>query len=244
MCRMLGVVFQVDFPFFALNDLRELSEKGEIPGDAERGHRDGWGIVSFQNRSPLYVGRSERPAFMDPSYDSALEGIRKLETPNILIAHARAASQGGAKLANTHPFIAGPIVLGHNGTLYDFEPKTSAKSKGETDSEKLALLLADRMDEKRDLGSALKSLIREDIASHDFSAAILLVSDGTRLYGYRDFAKEDKANYYNLKVAKSKSFVAMFQETITGYEGDVSQVKKGELVSIDLDLALIREILL
>jgi len=244
MCRMVGVVFTGGFPTGTLNDLRHVAEVGQVPDEKEPGHRDGWGMVSFRSGSPRYIGRSPRPIHLDPSFDSALEDVARLESPNILIAHARAASTGGASIPNTHPFVVNDIVLGHNGTIKDFLPQTKRTPKGETDSERLALLLGDRMDEMGALKTALKSVILEDIASKEFSAAVLLASDGQRLYGYRDFAREDRADYYDLRIAKCNGYVALFQESFVGYCGRVSRVKKGEFVSVDLDLTVKREMLL
>jgi predicted glutamine amidotransferase len=243
MCRMVGVVFKDRFPLGTLIDLRHVAEVGEIPGDKEVGHRDGWGIVSFRNGSPRYIGRSPRPAFLDPSFDSALEDIQELDSPNILISHARAASAGGASLPNTHPFVVDGIVLGHNGTIEAFNPQTKLRPKGDTDSERLLLVLAEKMEEVGDLRSALKSLIVDDILQHKFSAAILLVSDGKTLFGYRDYSDSRKASYYDLRIAKCQDYVALFQETYLGYDARVSRVKKGELVSVDLDLKLKREMI-
>jgi predicted glutamine amidotransferase len=243
MCRMVGVVFRDRFPLGTLTDLRHVSEIGKIPGEKEPGHKDGWGIVSFRNGSPRYIGRSTRPAFIDPSFDSALEDMPELISPNILIAHVRAASAGGATLPNTHPFVVGGIVLAHNGTIKSFNPVTKLKPKGETDSERLLLVLTDRLEETGDLRSALKSLIRDDIRKHKSSAAILLVSDGKTLYGYRDYSDARKASYYDLRIAKCEDHVTLFQETYLGYNARTVRVKKGELVSVGLDLKVKREML-
>lgn len=241
MCRMVGVVFKNEFPRGTLMDLRHLSEVGKMPEEDQLGHRDGWGIVSFRSGTPRYIGRSPRPAFLDPSFDSALEDIPELVGPNILIAHVRAASEGAASLPNTHPFVVDGIVLGHNGTIENFHPETTRKPKGETDSERLALLIADRYDEKGDLGMALKSVILGELSEHKFSSDVMLASNGKTLYGYRDFARQDRARYYSLRMCQCKDYVALFQQTHLGYEGKLSNVKKGELVSVSLDLKVKRE---
>lgn len=241
MCRMVGVVFRNEFPMGTLTDLRHVSEVGKIPEVEQLGHRDGWGIVSFRNGTSRYIGRSTRPAFIDPSFDSALEDIPELAGPNILIAHVRASSKGAATLPNTHPFVVDGIVLGHNGTIEDFHPGTTRKPKGETDSERLALLVADRYDEEGDLGMALKSVILGELSEHEFSSAVMLASDGETLYGYRDYARKDRARYYALRMCQCKDYVALFQQTRIGYKGKLSSVKKGELVSISLDLMVRRE---
>lgn len=241
MCRMLGAVFRREFPLEMLADLRNLSEVGKIPGYEELGHRDGWGIVSFRDGNPRYIGRSPRPAFLDPSFDSAVADIPKIVAPNILIAHVRAASKGTATLPNTHPFVIGQMVLGHNGTIEDFFPETRRKPKGETDSERLALLVADRFEEKGDLREAMKSVISAELSEHEFSSAIMLASDGKRLVGYRDFSKKDMADYYDLRICKRSGSVALYQQSTYEYEGTLSRIKKGELVTVGLDLKVERE---
>ena len=244
MCRMMGVVFKGEFPMGSLTDLRRVSETGKIPDEPQPGHRDGWGIVSFRSGSPYYVGRSARWAFQDPSFDSAMNDVRKLSAPNILIAHTRALSQGVASIPNTHPFIMGGLVLGHNGTLSDFNPTTRHKPKGETDSELLMALLADRFDEKKNLRSAVRSLIKEDVADHEFSALILLISDGKKLYGYRDYGPGRSADYYDLRIARCGDCVVLFQESKLTYECELPGFRKGELAIVDLDLNVEREMLL
>lgn len=240
MCRMVGVVFHGEFPAGTLNDLRHIAEIGAIPEDSERGHRDGWGIVSFVNGSPRYLGRSPRPMHLDPSFDSAMQDVERLRAPNILIAHARAASKGGAKMENTHPFVVDGIVVGHNGTVQNLEPPKGRVPKGESDSEILAMLLAERYSESKDLEHSIKSLVSEDMRGKDFSAAILLVSDGKTLYGYRDYKSDDRASYYDLRIARCRNHVVLYQETFMGYSGDLVQVAKGELVGISLDLSVKR----
>jgi predicted glutamine amidotransferase len=178
---------------------------------------------------------------MDPSFDSAFADVHKMSPPNILIAHARAASKGGAKMENTHPFVVDGIALGHNGTVYDVVPPKDMKPKGGTDSEVLAMMVAERFDEKRDLKSALRSVILEDIVTRRFTAAVLLVSDGRILCGYRDFTDEAKRDYYALKISRCSDYVVLFQETHMGYSGDIAEVDKGEMVSVSLDLSVTRE---
>lgn len=242
MCRVLGVVFTKEFPLGTLNDLRHVSEVGIVPGEPERGHNDGWGIVSFASGSPRYIGRSPRPMRMDPSFDAAITDVRKLDSPNILIAHARAASKGGPKMENTHPFIVGEIVLAHNGTVQDLRPPLGAIPKGESDSEILALLVSDRLRALTDLRAAIKSVIVEEILHRSFSAAVMLVSNGKTLYGYRDYGDPSKSDYYDLKIARCDDYVAIYQETLMEYPGDITQVQMGELVSVSEDLTVEREL--
>ncbi len=243
MCRMTGVVFRSSFPTEALMALKQMAETGRIPDEEPRGHRDGWGMASFVNGSPKLVGRSIRPAHLDPSFDSAMADAMKLAAPNVLIAHVRAASRGGVAMENTHPFIADGIVLAHNGTFKDFDPKTRSNPKGQTDSERLLMLLMDRCEDGRDLHAALKSVITEDLRSVETRGAVLLVSDGSKLYGYRKVNDPKREWYYKLHVAEAADAVMLYQEVPEGcaLSGRVSEVGDGELVSVSLDLKVVRE---
>ena len=245
MCRMVGMVFRDRVDANALRDLQHVAEVGTVPeqGDELPGHRDGWGIVSFRGGSPRYEGRSERPMHMDPSFDSALSSLSSVAGPNMLVAHARRGSEGSRSLANTHPFISDGLVFAHNGTVKKFHPETSRMPKGETDSERLFMRLMDRYDEMRDLRSAMRSLVREDVAGHEYTAAIILVSDGRTLYGYRGYSNEADAWYYGLKVSRCPGAVTVFQETVQGYSGDVRELRNGELVGVTLGMEASYEML-
>jgi len=246
MCRMVGVVFQDEFPIQTLRDLQHIAEVGRVPNEEKVGHKDGWGIASFMGGSPRLIGKSIRPIHMDPSFDSAILSIQSIFAPNVLVAHARAASRGTVSMENTHPFMTEDLVFAHNGTIHDFNPVTKRKPKGQTDSERLLMLLADRKDELGSLESALKTVITKDLRSYTFSATVLLVSDGKMLFGYREYTKPENEWYYKLKLAKFESSLVLFQEVVdeSGCGGEASELKNGELVSIDLDLRVRREMLL
>ena len=77
------------------------------------------------------------------------------------------------------------------------------------------------------------------MVDREFTGAVLLVSDGKTLCGYRDYS--ENGSYYDLRVAAGKESVVLFQETANGIDGSISQVKRGELVSIGLDLEIERE---
>ncbi len=66
-----------------------------------RQHKDGWGYTLLSD-GKLEHYRSSSPIFRD---ESGVEGlIEKLGGFSVLMAHARAASQGGRDLLNTQPF--------------------------------------------------------------------------------------------------------------------------------------------
>lgn len=236
MCRLLGVVFRGKFPAEALSELKILSEIGRVPGEERRGHRDGWGVAAFRDGKPYYLGRSTRPAFSDREYNAVVDLAESIPSPNILIAHVRAASLGGVSLENTHPFIVNGLVFAHNGTVTGLPVDPGGRAKGDTDSERLALLVADRVREKGSLTSAVKSVVKEEVDTRSFTAAVILASDGRTLVGYRDFSAPDRSKYYALKVARCGHSVVLYQEIAVGCTGEHSSVGKRELVTVTADL--------
>jgi predicted glutamine amidotransferase len=246
MCRMVGVVFRGPFPYASLDDLRHMAEVGKVPdqGDEEDGHRDGWGMVSFRRASPFYLGRSARPIHIDPSFDQAAKVISTLEAPNILICHARRGTEGATNIQNTHPFVTGNVVFAHNGSVKGYHPRTTYAPRGDSDSARVFSVFVDRYSETRDVRDALKMMLDDSLHKHAFTGLIFLISDGTRLYGYREYGPGRDAEYYNLKMARSGDKVVLFQQSGIEYPEGVEQIRSGELVTIGLDLSVSRESLL
>ena len=243
MCRMVGVVFRSRFPRESLQALRTVAGTGRIPEETELGHRDGWGIVAYEAGSPTQIGKSERPAHVDPSFDSAMDDADSLSPPSILIAHVRAASAGSVSLRNTHPFISDSLVLAHNGTVRGHIPAGSRTPKGETDSEKLFMLVADRYERTHDLRESVAGVVKEDLKGTTYNGMVLLVSDGSRLVGFRKVNHQDWEWYYKLRLAERLTDVMLYQEVPEGCaaDGRVSEVGDGELVTVGLDLRVARE---
>lgn len=115
---------------------------GDRVGDT---HRDGWGIGWYAQGGP-YVVRGVAPAGDDPKF---AEAARTIRSP-IVLAHVRDASVGVVREENCHPFVYGPWLFCHNGTIESFDrlrpsferetaPELAAARRGDTDSEHLFL---------------------------------------------------------------------------------------------------------
>lgn len=78
-------------------------------------HRDGWGIGYYENGQPRRI-RSEKPAGEDALYRKAASSVAS----DVILAHVRQASAGCVALRNVHPFVHGPWLFAHNGTLHGF----------------------------------------------------------------------------------------------------------------------------
>jgi predicted glutamine amidotransferase len=139
MCRLFGLRAQNPTDVH-----RALAgEKNSLKTQSNE-HKDGWGIAIHDNGG-WAVSHGLQPAHADPGF---AEVCSKAVAPAI-VAHIRLASIGGVHHRNAHPFVHGPWVFAHNGTVHRFvehqgqiesliDPELRASIKGETDSERRA----------------------------------------------------------------------------------------------------------
>lgn len=114
-------------------------------------NKDGWGISYFED-DEIRLIKEPSPAADSPWVRFIAE--RNLES-RIVIAHVRWASQGAAKLENTHPFereMAGRRhVFAHNGNFAEVQAALAFESihfrpVGDTDSEHAFCVLLQRLE--------------------------------------------------------------------------------------------------
>jgi hypothetical protein len=88
--------------------------------------------------------------------------------------------------------------------------------------------------------------VKEDLKGNTYRGMILLVSDGSKLVGFRKVNQQDWEWYYKLRLAVRADEVMFFQEVPEGcvVDGHVSEVGDGELVSVDTGLDVQRMTLL
>lgn len=158
---------------------------------------DGFGIAWYGERPEPGRYRDILPAWSDCNLKSI---ARQIRSP-LFLAHVRAATGGGTRRDNCHPFVHGAWSFMHNGQIADFEhlrrPMESmldndlyAARTGATDSE-LLFLLAMQFGLERDPLAAMAEtigLVERLAAQLDrkvlvrFTAAF---SDGRTLYAVR-----------------------------------------------------------
>jgi len=117
-------------------------------------HPHGWGI-GWYDTSGVQVRRGVMPAHADDAFVAAAREARS----EIVVAHVRDASVGSVVEENTHPFVYGPWLFAHNGTVARFRkvarvraaieeeihPVFRAAITGETDSERCFFLFMTRL---------------------------------------------------------------------------------------------------
>ncbi|MBR1836879.1 MAG: class II glutamine amidotransferase [Kiritimatiellae bacterium] len=189
MCELFG--YTAPRPVRANHWLREFySHSGD--------HPDGWGLATFHDGIPSIEKEPVR-ASLSPYLASRL--TEPVEAANLL-AHIRKATVGANDRVNCHPFVGrdnrGRVwTLEHNGTIFrgDVLGPYFAVQEGRTDSERLLLLLLDRIGARQDaLGRALGAEERfaefavfvRDLAPGN--KLNLLVFDGETLYAHTNCA--------------------------------------------------------
>lgn len=240
MCRLLAIVG--DFPDTRelLFRFRELAAIGKVGGRSKPGHRDGWGIICYQDGLPKYLGRSSADAAMEKYYATACDLLSRVKQPGVIMGHLRKTSFGDRSIENTQPFLDGKWSFAHNGTIWS--PKYR-RSNGRSDS----LVFFQRLLKAIQVGSRdvpLEDMIvdtvrkarREIVSNPDrmgraYSSLTFIMSDGTSLYALRDFASQHDADYYTLHYIRATRATIVCQECII--EGEWKAIPRGSLATVD-----------
>ena len=101
------------------------------------------GVDPYKDNLVNYI-KGEGSPYDVFQYDKSTEFFeRAYKDFKLLIGHGRYATQGEINAQNAHPFVAGHIVLAHNGTLTNFkELKKGDYEKFEVDSELIANMIS------------------------------------------------------------------------------------------------------
>ena len=234
MCRMLGIISRKPIPSKYLRDFRVLAEVGKVPkGAKEPGHKDGWGIVYYDGEAPMYLGVQPSNALQDEKYDVAMEKLEETKMPGVLIAHLRKRSVGTVSLENTLPFINGKWCFAHNGTIYNFH----REGEDATDSKRFFRSLIQEMESSNNgLEDAIRRVVTDIRTNYKYSSLTFLLSDGNKLYAYRDFSRPKDEDYYGLMYAEDDQMVLFTQERM--WQKDWTTVSNKCLVVVDKELGI------
>lgn len=201
MCRMVGFIAThpthlgcalIDAPHSLL-----VQSRKDLEGFA---HADGWGIAQW-GEDGVSVMRHLAAAHEGEDYRNFARTVCAQQA----IAHVRQATAGDVRFENTHPFVHGPWVFVHNGTVRHFNegvkdvmwpeiaPSRRGLIQGNTDSEALFQLLLTRLD-KNPGRPAIETIAQtiQDVAAWCAAAGPcenlglnMLLSDGERFFGAR-----------------------------------------------------------
>ena len=150
MCRLYGFratdPTRVDCSLVRAQNALLVQSATDLRGVA---NGDGWGLAHWSDGSPS-VQKRARAAHEDLLFNQSVATTRS----KTFVAHVRAATVGDPSEDNTHPFVHGPWVFAHNGTITAFDdvaplldPGPFGPPLGATDSEHAFRWLLNRMAE-------------------------------------------------------------------------------------------------
>ncbi len=185
MCELMGMSANV--PTDVCFSFAGLMRRGGQTGP----HRDGWGIVFYEDRGCR--------AFHDQSPSAQSEIARFIRGYSIksrtVICHIRRANRGRVVLENTHPFVrelwGRNWAFAHNGQLRNVKkwPLSSFRPVGTTDSEHAFCWLLGQLRERWSEAPSPACLRRAiDALAHEIAVQgvfNMLLSDSKSLYGFR-----------------------------------------------------------
>jgi predicted glutamine amidotransferase len=227
MCRLIGIVGTHPLPVReAMEAFFPLCTEGHIKCTMKPGHLDGWGLSGYSAKRAVYFDRkAESLNASRKAYDQAVEKAARSQSP-VLIGHIRKASEGGRDISNTHPFHSRDWIFAHNGTVFGAAaslPLQDSEPQGQTDSERLFLWMADQVRNADDPTEALVSLIKKNRQDLVYSALNFLMTDGERLWAYREFGDkrfdpgetlQEREKYYTLYYARVERSIVVCSEPL------------------------------
>ena len=215
MCRLIGIVGKHPLPVIdVLAAFFPLGTAGHVKCTMKPGHLDGWGLSGFSAKRAVYFDRrAEAVTEGKKAFELAAQKAAKSQSP-IVMGHLRKASEGAPEISNTHPFHYRDWIFAHNGTIFGASasfPLRDARPQGQTDSERFFLWLAEALYSAHDRTDALAGLLKKSREGLVYSALNFLMTDGERLWAYREFGDKrfdpgetlaEREKYYTLYVTR------------------------------------------
>ncbi len=149
MCGIIGIVGTAEAASRLMDGLRRLEYRGY----------DSAGLCTIVD------GRLERRR-AEGKLDNLAARLEAEPLPGqVGIAHTRWATHGAPTVGNAHPHVAGGVAVVHNGIIENFRPlREEMQAKGrsfasETDSEVVAHLVADQLEQGKDPREAVAAVL-------------------------------------------------------------------------------------
>lgn len=250
MCRLLGIITNKPVEFeFSCKHFRPLGEDNP----------DGWGFGWYNKEGNVEVIKEEISTLESEIY----RNVPNQMYSHLLIGHVRLATVGNICKENSHPFEFNNWIFAHNGGVDKYslwEKLQSDYQKGLrdncTDSEVYFRFLLQNIDEQNGdvIGGVRCGL--ESIKNECYSSLNFLLSDGKKLYAYREgynlyflerIYKDSKYNdtfkglsretqlLITSKMLNREKAVVVCSEKISEEPG-WKEIKKGQLLVIDKNL--------
>jgi predicted glutamine amidotransferase len=180
MGRLLGIV---GAPPLVVRDVLM-----DFYGLAEPGHLQGWGMSGFNNSRAVYFGRSA--GSVQANSEQYKTAVQKCEKSNasIMVAHFREGVGDPCDITQVNPFHHRDWVFAHNGSIASPGDLTIVDTipQGQNGSERLLHWFVERMIPSDDATTALVEGIQELKEKMEFTALTFLLTDGARMWAYRE----------------------------------------------------------
>ena len=190
---------------------------------------DSAGIALFDEQHRLYCARATGKL---ERLTSRIEGV--LPPAVAGIGHTRWATHGRPSEANAHPHLdpSGRVAVVHNGIVENFAAlrerftARGAHFASETDTEVLAHLVADALDEGADLAEALRAALAETEGA--YSVVVIATDEPGRLVA----ARAGNAGGLVIGHGDGEQFVASDLAALLPYSRRVTFLNPGEIADI------------
>ncbi|HKZ88807.1 MAG TPA: class II glutamine amidotransferase [Thermoplasmata archaeon] len=247
MCRMMGIVSQGPVYYDLFEEFADLAVHGMCPIGApdERGHKDGWGLVCFQDGALEFHMRDVGSAPAASKYYGYAWKIAKLNVERgpgrslVVLGHLRRASSKERVAQKwSHPFVVErdgrAWAFQHNGALL-----TGTKDPDRIDSQIIFEMLLEDLDggTHEAVARATRAMRERALAHHGgFTALNFMLTDGSALHVFRDF--QMNGEYYTMYQDHLGEMVVTASEPILGMKAE--PLPKGVLCTIGADLTVSR----
>jgi len=230
LCRLLGIVPSSDskVDFSLVRSFRNLASCGNVCEGSEPGHGDGWGIVTWREGKPVYLGREPNDAFTDGMYEDACLKGETMKGSAPLMVHLRKASVGLKVRENTHPFVHGVWAFAHNGTIRKLNLRYTTDSQWFFES-----VMSDYAKSGGSILDAITSKVKMIREVFPYSSITFLLSNGREVYAYRDCTAN--IDYYTLYYTKTRGGVIISQEKF--FEALWEPLDNGSMLVVNRDLS-------
>ena len=235
MCRMIAALSSKPLRSESLKPFEILAAKGKIRSDmTEPGHCDGWGMTAYLKEDvPEYIER--QPTALPGDSDLFHKALQWMETSGVRNAmiHLRKSTEGAKSISNTHPFLHGRWSFCHNGTIYDSGriPLQKLATSGTTDSERFFLYLMENLSRFLPAEWSLRKSIARVKKMVSYSSLTFLLSDGSKLYAYRDCDPRFE-EYYTLYSSRTPDGQFVCSEPLPSVSRAWESLPNGTLITL------------
>ncbi|MGE8485559.1 MAG: glutamine--fructose-6-phosphate transaminase (isomerizing) [Pseudomonas sp.] len=230
MCGIVGAVAERNITAILLEGLKRLEYRGY----------DSAGVAVYTNDEKLL--RLRRPGKVS-ELEQAL--IEEPLVGRLGIAHTRWATHGAPCERNAHPHFSGDLAVVHNGIIENHEAlREQLKALGhvftsDTDTEVIAHLLNEKLNEQPDLTAALKATVKELHGA--YGLAVISARQPDRLVAARS------GSPLVIGLGLGENFLASDQLALRQVtdrfmyleEGDIAEIRRDSVQIWDINGALV-----